>query len=232
MATVINKTGTIEITITDTTSDVTFFDNLIKVNTEMQVINEEFHFLETKVDEAGDNEIVTTIIPAAEVTDPAGNTETKAGIIQGYLEDIPLPTGILAFGEVFMQDNLTNTVISVINTPVKVLGATMAGNLADFEHSDNRITYRGDETKVFHFVAAMSASRVGGGSEDYTFYFAVNDIVQNKTHIRRTLTSSGGSISLTGLLSLDTNDYVELWVENNSGTGDALVEDINYNTRA
>ncbi len=54
-ATVVNRESTIEITITDSLGDVDYFDNLVKENTELRVIDEEIHLLETITDEDGDN---------------------------------------------------------------------------------------------------------------------------------------------------------------------------------
>ncbi len=156
---------------------------------------------------------------------------TQAELIN-ELFDIITPAGLITinYGEAFMQDNVTETVIAAANTPVKVLGTTTSGFINNFEHTSNRLTYKGKETRIFDFIAAISASRVGGGSEDYTFYLAINGIVQNKTHQRRNLTADGGSITVTGLLELNTDDYVEVWAENNGGTANALIEDMNYNT--
>lgn len=84
-AAIVNRDTTIEVTILNSLSDVDYFDNLVKANTELRVEQEVFHFFE-------DGELLLAI-EAADITDPAGTTEQKAEAIQGYLEDIPPATG-------------------------------------------------------------------------------------------------------------------------------------------
>lgn len=222
--------GSVEGSESPSETEILFYEKIDSDGVPLSLVVEDDQFTINRGSNSEGTQLETFLF--SDVVEPKFDTpEELATNLFRIFNDIPT-AGVSGevYGEVHMHDNATETIIATSNTPVKVLGITSAGKLNKFIHTNNRLTYIGSETIVFPFSCTISASRVGGGSEDYTFYLAINDVVQNKTHIRRTLTSTGGSISLTSLLELETNDYVELWVENNTGTGDTLIEDMNYNT--
>jgi hypothetical protein len=53
--------------------------------------------------------------------------------------------------------------------------------------------------------------------------------VQQQTRQQRKTGSSGdiGALALSGILQLQTNDYIEVWVENNSGSANITAEFMN-----
>jgi len=113
--------------------------------------------------------------------------------------------------------------ISVINTPV-VVGATW---VIEEEHrfsgtAAGRFTYTGVGASVS--IHATITAEVAASSDDCTFYIAINGVVQANSGIQRTLTSgSPGNLGLIWAADLETNDYVEIFVENNDGTTNVVL---------
>ena len=122
--------------------------------------------------------------------------------------------------------NTTETVISTINTPV-VTNAVWAEEAARrfTSTSGGRLTYDSEQTKHFPVDVAVGVISVGGGSTDITTYLALNgSVIANSG---RTVNASGSkprTLSIPWQLDLSENDYLEVFVENNSGTNNIIVE--------
>ena len=131
-------------------------------------------------------------------------------------------------GNYFMTNNAISTVISTIDTPVKVLGTTTANAINQkFTHTDNRLTYVGALIRDFQVTATVSLT--SGNNNVVGVYVAKNGIVINSSEMYST-TSSGGraeSITCQTILELNQNDYVEIFVENSSSTTNITVEYLN-----
>jgi hypothetical protein len=131
-------------------------------------------------------------------------------------------------GNYYMTNNTTVTTISTINTPVKALGTTTANAINQkFTHTDNRLTYVGALIRDFQVTATVSLS--SGNNNVIGVYVAKNGAVISSSEMYST-TSSGGkaeSITCQTILELNENDYVEIWVENNTATTDITTEYLN-----
>ena len=127
-----------------------------------------------------------------------------------------------------MTNNATVTTISVTNTPVKALGTTTANTINQkFTHTDNRLTYVGALIRDFQVTATVSLS--SGNNNVIGVYVAKNGVVISSSEMYST-TSSGGkaeSITCQTILELNENDYVEIWVENNTAVTDVTTEYLN-----
>lgn len=136
--------------------------------------------------------------------------------------------GTATYAEAYMNDNVTVTVITTINTPVKVLGTTTAGDLADFTHTSNRLTYTGTTTKKFMVEAIASINPASGLGIDYSTYIAVNGVIKASSK-NRAFSSAGSQIPINSacLCELATNDYVEVWIENNDNTVNVTMTQLN-----
>lgn len=125
------------------------------------------------------------------------------------------------FGEFSMNSNATETVIVAQNTPVKIAGTTVVGNLERMTHINGRLTYIGKKNiiaKIFAFgVASVNANNEGDG---YTVYIFKNGVLQSATQMAQTfgvaLNNPNVVLTPTCLIPLITNDFVETFVENNS----------------
>jgi len=137
-------------------------------------------------------------------------------------DDIPdtRPDGLLS-----MQGNATNTVISVATTPVLVAGTWTEDLASQFSSTAaGRLTYTGGKDATLPISFSISMSPISGGAQTIAAYVAINGSVVSGS--KRTVSTSGGSdLSVTGLWQekLSTNDYVEVFVANDSATNDILV---------
>jgi len=131
-------------------------------------------------------------------------------------------------GNYYMTNNATATTISATNTPVKASGTTTANTINQkFTHTDNRLTYVGALIRDFQVTATVSLS--SGNNNLIGVYVAKNGTVIPSSEMYST-TSSGGkaeSITCQTILELNENDYIEIWVENNTATSDITTEYLN-----
>ena len=113
------------------------------------------------------------------------------------------------------------TTIATVDVPIKIGGATTVGLLNGFTHtSPGKLTYTGNETKVFHVsvnaiidpAAHPAALLVGvgkNGTQDAATLLGLNVAA----HTVPT------SFTTHGLISLVTGDYIEVFIENNTDNG-------------
>ncbi len=139
-----------------------------------------------------------------------------------------------AFAQYSMRNNATVNNILVAGTFYKINGTTTSNALnSKFTHSNNRLTYTGSLTRNFKidFITTVSA----GNNHDIRIRLAKFDFINNT--LTRLLdsemsedtsgTGRASNIKGQGILSLKTNDYIEIHVTNNSATGNITVEQLN-----
>jgi hypothetical protein len=121
-----------------------------------------------------------------------------------------------AFGHV--AANATETVIVTQGVPVK-LDATWSNlDISRFTFdASGRWTYSGKEDVCIKVELTVTIDPVGGGSRDVSTYIAKNGTFNPNTEGSATL-SSGGQITSIGIIDLVTGDFLEPFIENNSGT--------------
>lgn len=121
-------------------------------------------------------------------------------------------------GSLSMQGNATTTTVSTANTFVKVNGTTTSSNLNQTSMpQSNRITYTGSESIFALVTCSFTATWNTGPSDEIIFAVYKNgaQIPESKisfdsNNILGTIPTLPFSINTT--TSLNTNDYVELWV--------------------
>lgn len=116
-------------------------------------------------------------------------------------------------------DTEVETVISDSETPVKVAGETEPSDLNErFDHSDNRLTYKGQAPVLVNAYSSFTVD--SGNNVELTFFLAKNGSVVTKT--KAILKVGVGNDQRTGfvggILEMETDDYVELWAQNNDNT--------------
>jgi hypothetical protein len=136
------------------------------------------------------------------------------------------------FGQYYMNANETETVISEASTFVKVAGTTTPGaNVDRFDTSttDNRASYTG--SLAGYYKVSVVLSYTAGTNDEIRFRIAKNGVTSASS---QSLSTSNGnrneSITLQDIVFLednDPNDYVEVWVANDSGSGNVTVTDLN-----
>lgn len=119
----------------------------------------------------------------------------------------------------YMRENATATTIGTTNTPVKIAGTTTASAVNQkFSHSANRLTYTGALDRVFKVEGTVSVS--SGNNQVIGLYIAVNGEVDDNSEMYVTTSGNGDfqNITIQTFVELSTNDYVEIWIENNTAT--------------
>ena len=126
-----------------------------------------------------------------------------------------------------MNGNVTATTISGTGTPVKVAGTTTSQAITQkFTNSDNRATYTGAISRTFRVTAVLSCT--SGNNHQIGVYIAKNNSVQNETESYITTNGSGRAegAKVQGVIDLAENDYVEIFVENNTSITNVTVIDL------
>jgi hypothetical protein len=134
----------------------------------------------------------------------------------------------IASGNLYIS-SATSTTFSAINTSTKILGTTTAASLFRVTSpANNRLTYSGTKSKRFTVICSLS-SIATGNNKNFTFYIAKNGVVlpESKQYMKCSSQVDRGSITLSCTALLTTNDYIEVWVENNTDTTSISIESLN-----
>lgn len=128
-----------------------------------------------------------------------------------------------------MVGNATDTTISVVNTPVKVAGTTSAGSINQkFTHASNKLTYDGEIDRSFRVTAVASLS--SGNNNDLSVFVYKNgstQIVESEAPVSTSGSGNVENVTCQTITEMTESDYVEIWVENRTGTTDVIVEALN-----
>ncbi|QXP59357.1 hypothetical protein [Olleya sp. HaHaR_3_96] len=115
----------------------------------------------------------------------------------------------------------------------KLEGNTTSTNLFRFSSVvNNRITYEGNKKRYFSVSASLSFQ---GNSNNniFIFYLSKNGTIIEETKVYREVGTNNdvGALPIVGTVELLPNDYVEVWVERFSGTGNLLSVSLNLVAR-
>lgn len=130
----------------------------------------------------------------------------------------------------FLATNATVTP-TVLDTPIKVVGTTTE-NLAAalrFTHTNGRLTYVGDET-IDIAVSCTASVIASSNNQNFSMYIAKNGTELNETKSSGRVGSSASDevpLPLHGKPVMTTNDFIEVFIENTSGTIDLTVTQFN-----
>lgn len=130
-------------------------------------------------------------------------------------------------------NNTTQTVITTINTPVKITAGwnnPLYQKLERFEFSTNGWYYRGFETTNLLIGFTGTILCIGANTNQiYTLTMRKNNIVIPYSSTNSTSASStrGDNFSKFFLEEVKTNDYIEIYIENNTGANNLLVSSLN-----
>lgn len=137
-------------------------------------------------------------------------------------------TNSAAISNYFMNGNATATTISAIGTEVKVAGTTTSSAITQrFTNTDNRATYDGVIQRDFKVSAVFSVE--SGNNNEVGAYIAKNGTTIAASEIYVT-TNAGGRAEAgfcQTIIDLNQNDYIEIFVENNTSTSDITATELN-----
>ena len=130
----------------------------------------------------------------------------------------------------YMQGNAAITTITTSSTFVKIAGTTTAGSYVekfDVTTTNNKAVYAGSLTGFYKVHAVVSMT--SGNNKELELAIYKNGSIL--TPSRSKGTSNGGgkaeNVACLDIVELQTNDYIELYVANNSGTNNVVCVDLN-----
>jgi hypothetical protein len=130
-----------------------------------------------------------------------------------------------SFGSLYWSATAATT-IAVQSTYYKALGTTTAINLNRFTSpASNRLTYTGDPDIHLHIACSMSCT-CASNSQILGFSIGINGTHIPASLIQRKVGTGAdvGALALHWDAQLSTNDYIELFVTNDSGTATVTIE--------
>lgn len=135
------------------------------------------------------------------------------------------------YAEISAVGNTTATVISVGGTAVQVLIFDTNGPARDSipDHTNDHITIA--RTKTYLIMVSATVNSVAGGGSKFEMTVQKNNgfALVGALHCDRNMAGGGstaGVISMSGLAALTVGDTLEVWIENETGTENYVVEDI------
>jgi hypothetical protein len=118
------------------------------------------------------------------------------------------------------------TTIAVAGTFVKAEGATtLVGAHRGDMPANNRLRFTGTARVHIHLVANLSV-KCSSNNQNVSFAIAKNGVVVDHS-IMEHLITTGSDVKIMAIhadMDLDPNDYVELWVTNNTSTASVTVQ--------
>jgi len=131
------------------------------------------------------------------------------------------------YGQVTMQGNATATTISNAGTAVKVAGTWVVQTESNFTgDTTGKLTYNGGTTEVVSANVSITFEHAGAGSDDLAVYIAKNGSVLTASKITRAVTGNNrGNVGTFFNVSMTADDYLEVFVANDSDTSDITVVD-------
>ena len=133
-------------------------------------------------------------------------------------------------GLMTMQGNVVGTTVVTANVFVKVAGTTVASNLNGVSSPvSNRLTHIATNSIIAYVNVSFTANHNGGGGEETTFA-----LYKNGAQLPNTINSSQQlnnlqTISITTSVSMNTNDYIELWCTSSNNGRVITVKHLMFN---
>jgi hypothetical protein len=123
--------------------------------------------------------------------------------------------------------NATNTVIAVASTPVKLAGVWAEEDAYSFTtDATGKMTYTGDKDVEVNIDFSVSLAPVTGTNKDIALYAAKNGtVIANSKSSSIISAGSRSRVPITWRATLTKNDFIEVFVENNTDTVDILAVD-------
>ena len=126
----------------------------------------------------------------------------------------------------FYVSTPAETSISGATTPTKAAGTTTEIASNGFSHTSNRLTYSGTATLKFYVQGNVSATKAAGTSADIRYAIAKNGtIVTGLSVSRNTSSTAEGAMAFGGIVTMATDDYVEIWVENLTNSDNLTIQE-------
>lgn len=146
---------------------------------------------------------------------------------------IPTESDASAIGDINFDYAVGSGVTTTLNptgTNFKLSGVTTSNNLFRFSRgaTDNRLQYLGSKKRFFKVSGAASFQASASGTI-YIFYIAKNGVVINQSKVYLNSNSVNDILAppIETIVELTTNDYIEVFAQRFSGTGNILTVSLN-----
>jgi hypothetical protein len=112
---------------------------------------------------------------------------------------------------------------------MKVSGTTTATNLFRVTSpANNRLTYTGSKSRSFQVICSLSATQPNN-NKYFSFYIAKNGVVlpESRQEIKIINSTDQVALTLSCRVTMSPNDYIEVWIENETSATDLTVQTMN-----
>ncbi|MNE13722.1 hypothetical protein D3C80_1065670 [compost metagenome] len=94
--------------------------------------------------------------------------------------------------------------------------------------TNNRLTYTGSKTRSFMISSSLSITQPSS-NRYFSFYIAKNGVIipESRQDVKVINSTDQVSLAISAWATLAPNDYVEVWVENQSATTSVTVQTLN-----
>ena len=127
---------------------------------------------------------------------------------------------------ILVRNNVTETTITTQDVPV-IVNATWILNRASLftTTTGGRVTYDAEKDLVGPVDVSAGLISSGGGAIDVTLYVAINGTVVSDSGIKVSISGSDAqTISIPWQELIEEDDFIEVYVENNTNTTNIIVE--------
>lgn len=138
-------------------------------------------------------------------------------------------------GQMYFTNNATQNAIATTGVFEKIEGTTTASNQTEkFSHTNNRLTYTGGITREFVLTASCSAQAIQTNATTITIRLAKNGVTIEESESQATTSATGRNENFycQALVELAQNDYVELFIANQTNANSLLVTELNVLARS
>lgn len=138
-------------------------------------------------------------------------------------------------GQMFFTNNATQNPIATTASFEKIEGTTTASIQNEkFSHTNNRLTYTGGITREFVITASCSAQAIQTNATTITVRIAKNGttIAESESQATTSATGRNENFYCQALVELAQNDYIELFIANQTNANSLLVTELNVLTRS
>lgn len=127
-----------------------------------------------------------------------------------------------------MTGNVTATDIVTTGVAVKVAGTTSASAVNQkFTHADNRLTYTGALTRVFKVTAILTVTGPNNAQLTACLYKTDSEITESCSTVTANGVGKVENVQVQAIVSLSQNDYIEVWIANDTNNTDVTVDALN-----
>jgi len=146
----------------------------------------------------------------------------------------PVDSGT-SYCEMYCTNNVAMTPIISAGVPVKaVWSPTYPGEkTSNWTVGSNRMTYTGFATKIFRLCSSISGITDGGAKNIFAMFYKDGvAITKSESWSKWEAVSKDANANPTFLISMSTNNYLELWIANNDDATDLCTTECNVSVSA